>query len=40
MILVCFMNAKFLKESAARSQELRVQHTSAPSVEATFDSPK
>ncbi|MEW6642627.1 MAG: response regulator transcription factor [Pseudomonadota bacterium] len=30
MILVCFMNAKFLKEPAEKSQELRVQHTSAP----------
>ncbi len=29
MILVCFMNAKFLKEPAEQAQELRVQHTSA-----------
>ncbi len=29
MILVCFMNAKFVKASAAKSHELRIQHTSA-----------
>jgi hypothetical protein len=28
MILVCFMNAKFVKVAAAKSHELRIQHTS------------
>ena len=27
MILVCFMNAKFVKAPAAKSHELRIQHT-------------
>uniref|UniRef100_UPI001AEE720F hypothetical protein n=1 Tax=Bradyrhizobium sp. USDA 3458 TaxID=2591461 RepID=UPI001AEE720F len=28
MILVCFMNAKFVKVAGAKSHELRIQHTS------------
>ncbi|MCP1831743.1 hypothetical protein J2R76_000170 [Bradyrhizobium sp. USDA 4532] len=32
MILVCFMNAKFVKVAAAKSHELRIQHTRTFSV--------
>ena len=32
MILVCFMNAKFVKVAAAKSHELRIQHTRAFSI--------
>ena len=34
MILVCFMNAKFVKVVAAKSHELRIQHTRAEQEDA------